>query len=479
MFFPLPRRLRVLLSSLRMWAVVLLTAVFLLGLGVFFFLQGKHVMEKMVRERLVNIAVTAAMQFPGEQVEQIRTQGDMAKPVFRDLVSRLQRIRSEVSGIRYIYILRRTDDPLALEFVADADALQTEEEADQNKNGVIEPDEELSLPGDRYAIAAIPVLQREAFEQPTTDNDITFDQWGPTFSGYAPIRNKSGKIVAILGIDMTASDYRAFLQTVFSTQSLLLFLLGSLLVALFILVSFWRGRVEEMERLSDERSWLMQLVLHQVGTPLTIFKWGVESLQETCSRVSGDGVADAKENIALMEDGISRLEHVTDVLLAADKVQTGKYAVHPENVLLAEVIASTIKAVETQLKRREQTVQMDVEEGLGLSIDRKLLSGVIRELLDNAMIYSPKGGVIAISGHAHGKMAELAVQDHGTGIPHADLQRVFERFSRGSNAGHYDPNGTGIGLYIAKGIVERFGGRIAVESTEGKGTRIAFMLPRQ
>ncbi|MDD5751645.1 MAG: HAMP domain-containing sensor histidine kinase [Candidatus Peribacteraceae bacterium] len=477
MQIPSSPRLRIFLPSLRTGVVIALTAVFLLGLGTFYFLQGKHVMDRMVRERLVNIAAIAAMEFSGEEMDRIRGRADMAKPLFRELVARLQRIQSAVPDIRYIYILRRTEDPFMLEFVVDADSLLTSVEADLNKNGSIDPDEVTSLPGDRYPIADVRVLQDEAFRQATTDDAVVFDQWGATFSGYAPIRTKDGRVVAVLGIDMTARDYRAFLQTVFSTQSFLLFLLGSLFVALFILVSFWRGRAEEMAHLNDERSWLMELVLHQVGTPLTIFKWGVESLEEICQRVSGSDLEEAKVNVELMKDGVSRLEHVTDVLLAADKVQRGRYAVHPEDVSLAEVVNFTVKAIEPQLARRLQTVRTEVAQNLHLSIDRKLLAGVLRELLDNAMIYSSKGGVITVRGRVHGGMAEVSIHDEGAGIPHGDLVRIFERFTRGSNAGHYDPNGTGIGLFIAKGIVERFGGRISAESGEGKGATITFSLP--
>lgn len=478
MQIPSSPRLRIFLPSLRTGVVIALTAVFLLGLGTFYFLQGKHVMDRMVRERLVNIAAIAAMEFSGEEMDRIRGRADMAKPLFRELVARLQRIQSAVPDIRYIYILRRTEDPFMLEFVVDADSLLTSAEADLNKNGSIDPDEVTSLPGDRYPIEGVRALQEEAFLQATTDDAVVFDQWGATFSGYAPIRTKDGRVVAVLGIDMTARDYRAFLQTVFSTQSFLLFLLGSLFVALFILVSFWRGRAEEMERLNDERSWLMELVLHQVGTPLTIFKWGVESLEEACKNSADEGEREeARENIGIMQDGISRLEHVTDVLLAADKVQTGRYAVHTENVPLAEVVDSTVKAITPQLTRRAQTVSVEVARDLRVSIDRKLLAGVLRELLDNAMIYSPKGGAITVRGRVHGRMAEVTVYDQGAGIPHVDLVRIFERFARGSNAGHYDPNGTGIGLFIAKGIVERFGGRISAESGEGKGATITFSLP--
>jgi len=460
-----------------MWIVTGVTVTFLIGLGFFFYMQGRNVMRGLIRERLTSVAAVAAFQFPGEDVARIRSRNDMGTPFFKVLVQRMQAIRSDVPDVRYVYILRKTDNPLELEFVVDADALSTFEETDINHNGVLDPSEKPSFPGDRYSIAEVPVLQNEAFVRPTADVAITRDQWGETFSGYAPIRDATGKTVAVIGIDMTAQSYEEFLEAFFSTQALSLFLLGTVFIAFYILVTQWRTRAEELERLNEERSWLMQLVLHQVGTPLTIFKWGVESLEEMCRRVPDDEAKETKENVELMKDGISRLEHVTEVLLAADRIQAGKFAVHQEKVLLQDVIQDSMKGIQAQLDRRQQKLELRVEQGIELKIDPKLLAGVMRELLDNAMTYSPNGGVITVKAGKKAKVVEVRVSDQGCGITKEDQSRIFERFARGTHAGEFDPNGTGIGLYIARGIIERFGGKIHALGTEGKGATILFTLP--
>jgi signal transduction histidine kinase len=186
---------------------------------------------------------------------------------------------------------------------------------------------------------------------------------------------------------------------------------------------------------------------------------------------------EAEENILIMEDGVSRLRHVAEVLLAADRIQEGSLPMERERVSLKAVIEETVQGMASQLKKRGQRMEMQELSDVSLTLDRRLLSGVLRELLDNAAIYSPEGGTIQIRAHRSDRHVEVSVEDRGVGIPPEDLPRIFERFCRGSNAGRYDPNGTGIGLYITKGIVERFGGRISVQSTEGKGTTVTFTLP--
>jgi signal transduction histidine kinase len=459
--------------------------VFLLGLSlaavagacVFFFLHSRGIIDHLVKDRLRNEAAIAALNFTGEELASIHTQEDMTSPAFGALVWRLKDIRARTPQIRFAYIMRRTADPDMLEFVVDADALSSVAELDANKNGVVDSFEEPGLPGDLYPIAEMPALKSEAFLAPTTDDDIALDQWGYSLSGYAPVYDSSGQAVAVLGLDMMAEDYAAILQSIFSMQALLLVLLGGILIAFSVMGFVLRHRVDEMNHLDAERRWLLQLILHQVGTPLTIFKWGVESLQEMLPRLPEAAQAEVKENTLIMEDGVSRLDHVAEVLLAADRIQEGSMQVEEECVSLKRVVDETVAGITPRLARRAQKMTVDMPEDAQLHLDRRLLGGVLRELLDNAMVYSPKSGVIRIHVRSRNKHVEVQVADQGAGIPAEDLPRVFERFSRGSNAGKFDPNGTGVGLYIAKGIIERFGGKISLHSVEGEGTTITFTLP--
>lgn len=453
------------------------TLAVVVGACIFFFVHSQRVIDRLVRDRLRNEAAIAAMQFTGEELETIHTEADVASPQFGNLVWRLSDIRARMPDIRFAYIMRRTEDPDTLEFVVDADSLNTAEQLDDNADGTVEYAEGPGLPGEPYSIAKVPALQRAAFEGPTTDEAITLDRWGYSFSGYAPIRDQSGKAVAVLGLDMMADDYAAILQSNFSLKALLLILFGGMLIFFSVIGSIFRHRVEELKHLDDERRWLLQLILHQVGTPLTIFKWGVESLQDMLPRLPESAQAEVKENTLIMEDGVSRLDHVTEVLLAADRIQEGSMQVAEEHVSLKGVIDETVIGIGPRLEKHAQQIRVNMAEDAWLHLDRRLLAGVLRELLDNAMVYSPKEGVISIDVHRRNKHVEVQVTDQGAGIPPEDLPRMFERFSRASNAGKFDPNGTGVGLYIAKGIIERFGGKIGATSVEGEGTTITFSLP--
>jgi signal transduction histidine kinase len=127
---------------------------------------------------------------------------------------------------------------------------------------------------------------------------------------------------------------------------------------------------------------------------------------------------------------------------------------------------------------RKQELSLEMEEAdHAMHLDRKLIAGVVRELIDNAMTYSPPGARVAVRVRRRMGHMQVDVEDTGCGIPPSDLAHIFTKFTRGANATKFKPIGNGLGLYIAKGIVERAGGRMTVHSQEGKGTRVSFTLP--
>jgi signal transduction histidine kinase len=458
-----------------MVAAAIFSVVVVGGIGISFYFHSQDVVSRLVKERLRDKAAIAALNFSGEEVDQIRVPEDIQKPFVKVMWGKLSAVRN-MPGILDVYILRRTEDPQVLEFVLDADLLASFEELDNNGNGVIESWETSAEIGERYAIDEVPALQVTAFRGPTTDEEVTHDKWGATISGYAPIRRKDGTVAAVIGIDMSADEYADIIRRVFSLQTLFLLFIAVTLVVAFVLVTFWKVKMSELRRLDDERTCLLELVLHQVGSPLTIFKWGLESLKESLGKPWELSKGDVQDCMAMIEDGVTRLQHVTDVLLTADRIQSGTVVVRREDVSLRMIIDEVIATLKFQLGRRRQQVRVVMPEDMHLKLDRQLLAGVLRELLDNAMIYSPSGTSIEIRARRDGRTAEVQIVDRGVGISKNDLHRIFERFVRGSNASRYDPNGAGIGLFIARGIIERFGGKIFAESREGEGTTITIRL---
>ncbi|NIO68451.1 MAG: hypothetical protein GTN71_05240, partial [Anaerolineae bacterium] len=131
------------------------------------------------------------------------------------------------------------------------------------------------------------------------------------------------------------------------------------------------------------------------------------------------------------------------------------------------------------------TVQVDLPEDLLVDVDPQRIGQVLRNLLDNALTHTPPGGEIAVAaraacpepGRREGQWVEVSVRDTGSGIAAEDLPYVFERFYRADKSRSRATGGAGLGLAIARQLVEAHGGRIWVESTEGEGSTFTFALP--
>ncbi len=444
----------------------------------FFFVRGGILMERQLKEKLRTTAAVAAMQFnpatirslegvPPEQVVTLRG--------YRDVVDRLNHIRAEVPAIRYAYIMRRTANPAIVEFAADADSLATDEELDANGNGVVDENEEASYPGDPYDITDVPALQGPAFEGPAVDDDFTVDQWGTLITGYAPIRDAAGNTLAVLGLDMNAQDYMALTRSIFSPVAFLLLCLGGLLLAAFVGGFLWRRRAESLRRIDRERSALLLLAMHQIGSPLTIIRWSLEQLME--QKGTGSLEKAVEEFGTNVRDASAQLSAILDELHEASEVDAGTLVYTREWASIGEVVAGVVNKAEPQLKDRGQTIDLKVDSSLHISLDRTLIAGVLRELLQNAMTFSPRGSTITVAARRGGKCLLVEVIDRGCGIPKSDMPRLFGKFSRGSKAHLHQPNGSGLGLYIAKGVVDHAGGDLWIRSEEGKGTTVSFTLP--
>jgi two-component system sensor histidine kinase VicK len=112
-----------------------------------------------------------------------------------------------------------------------------------------------------------------------------------------------------------------------------------------------------------------------------------------------------------------------------------------------------------------------------IRFDSERIKLALQNLVDNAIAYTPSGGKVEVSLKRKKNCVEVAVKDTGVGIPKEQASRVFSKFFRGSNVVKLDTEGTGLGLYITKNIIEKHGGKIWFESKEGKGTTFYFTLP--
>ena len=252
--------------------------------------------------------------------------------------------------------------------------------------------------------------------------------------------------------------------------------------------AFERASHAEALRQSEKlKSALLDAVTHDLRTPLTSIKASITTLlDEVRGRINGEPpvMLDAESRVEMMEvidEESDRLSRFISGLIELARIEAGELQLRRRWGAVDEIISAALLRAEPIT--RQHRVELDVEKELpGVRVDERAVSEVVYTLIDNAAKYSAKGSVIRISARREGEgLIQMAVEDEGPGIPSDLRERVFDKFFRATRDGdvrNRQPTGTGMGLAIAKGIVEAHEGTIGIESgSRGKGTRVVFTLP--
>ena len=221
------------------------------------------------------------------------------------------------------------------------------------------------------------------------------------------------------------------------------------------------------------KSDFVSFVTHQLRTPLSGIKWMLE--------LATDGTESPEEVESYIQDARSstdRLIRLVNDLLDVSRLERGKLQISYTNIDLSELTRIVVDEMAPMILEKGQVLSVDAREGLpSVNADAQMLRQAIINLLSNAMKYTPHGGEIKIRTYFENGRVCWQVKDTGIGIPRSDLGRLFEKFYRARNALDVETEGTGLGLYLVKLIVERFGGNVSCESQEGTGSTFSFALP--
>ena len=232
----------------------------------------------------------------------------------------------------------------------------------------------------------------------------------------------------------------------------------------------------ELKRLERVRKDFVANVSHELKTPLTSIKGYVEALL--------DGAKDEPEKCAhflgIIQKHTESLNAILSDLLQLSTVESDVYRWKRDVVPVADLLERSARVLRPVAERRRQTLTIRPCPGsLRLCGDLDRLTEALVNLLDNAVKYTPEGGAVTVEASAADGGVRMTVADTGLGIPPKELSRIFERFYRVDRARSREPGGTGLGLSIVKHIIEAHGGRIAVQSTVGKGSSFTVFLPEQ
>ncbi len=234
---------------------------------------------------------------------------------------------------------------------------------------------------------------------------------------------------------------------------------------------------DRLRRLDDVKSGFISVVAHQLRTPLSGIKWTLNLL------ISGDmGALTTEQKTFLMKayESNDRMISLVNDMLGADRIESGKarYAFLP--VRLADIVDNVLFELLPQAKAKGILMRFTPNhtEVSKVKADPEKLRAVFQNLLENSIKYSRTGGTVEIGMErtTHNEI-RVSIKDNGIGIPKDQQKNIFERFFRAQNAIKLETDGSGLGLFIVKSIIERHGGHISFESAEGKGVTFFFTLP--
>jgi signal transduction histidine kinase len=466
---------------LRKYWLILLAP--LLLVAAFFVFQYSAVRKNFideVRNHARYAAICTASAIDPADIGRIHAPEDAEGEPYRRIQGILARFHDSAGDIRYLYVMRRSRAPDAkpsdYEFVVDLKA------KDANGNGAIDEDEKAELPGAPYDASPCPMMVL-AWNAPTADEDVTPDPPYPDLlSGYAPIKDKDGKTVAIVGADITARTIRTKLLT---TRTVVIGC-GLVLSVLFaIIVFFYCGRREallrirqinseleiqyrKLEDIVELRDQLSRMIVHDMRNLLTVIVCGNDALAS--GRRFSD--ADRVEQHEIIRAKSRQMERFLEQMLIMAKSESGKLAprLYPVdvNTLLAEA------ARHYELVARNYSVHLAVDllpQPVSIQADADLFARVIDNLLNNAISYSPSSGTVRLtaealpSGTVHGPLhVRIRVADEGPGIDPAVRKHLFEEYAAGQDIPGRKKN-FGLGLAFCKMAVEAHAGRIYTEDS--------------
>lgn len=232
-------------------------------------------------------------------------------------------------------------------------------------------------------------------------------------------------------------------------------------------------REKTIERLKSE---FVSVSAHQLRTPLASLKWSLETLAK--ERIGNLN----EEQKKVLQKALTSSERMLDLvndLLNVVRIEEGKYVYRIVPTHLENLVHSAIDFFQERIQEKQIQFEFRLPSKKlpKVRADPEKLSLVIQNLIDNAIRYNFQGGSITITLSEKDKEIEFSIKDSGIGIPESEKENIFQKFFRASNAIKTETEGSGLGLFVAKNIVEAHGGKIWFESKEGRGTTFYFTIP--
>jgi PAS domain S-box-containing protein len=238
-------------------------------------------------------------------------------------------------------------------------------------------------------------------------------------------------------------------------------------------VEVFRDITKEKE-IDQAKNEFVSLASHQLRTPLSTIGWYVEML---LSGDAGKVNAEQKQYLEEIASGNEQMIDLVNSLLNVSRLELGTFMIDPKPSDLREICESVLKELIPNIKKKQLKVNTSYADFGTLELDPGLMRIVMQNLLSNAVKYTPRKGTVTLEVAKKGTTIRITVTDTGIGIPKAQQKKIFSKLFRADNVHEIDADGTGLGLYIVKSIMDASGGSVSFTSVQNKGTTFVITLP--
>jgi len=254
--------------------------------------------------------------------------------------------------------------------------------------------------------------------------------------------------------------------------SLIVLLATAILFIIAVIITHSFERLAEASRMKSE---FISVVSHQLRSPLSNLRWAIELLM---SGRLGKIEEKQTEYFRILKENSGRMQELVSDLLTVSRIETATLPLKKKEIFLPDLINKLISEFEPFAKASNVEIEFKSQKDLPKVLaDPSQIRLVVENLLDNAIRYIKDKGKAEIRLEKKGKNLYFEIKDNGVGIPKEDQKYIFQKFFRSENILRYQTQGSGLGLYITKAIVERSGGKIGFKSQEGVWSTFWFTLP--
>lgn len=228
------------------------------------------------------------------------------------------------------------------------------------------------------------------------------------------------------------------------------------------------------KKLDKMKSDFMLLTVHELGTPLTILKGNIDLFK---LGKFGKITREQYRKLIVIEKSLERISELKNRMFDLSLLKRKRFKLFKEPLFIHKIIEDVLESIDLLIKKKSLKVTNNVQELPLIKADKCRIRQVVTNLINNAIEYTPKGGKIVIDAKEDNGFIQISIKDNGIGIPKGEREKIFEEFYQVEDI-YFHKEGFGLGLSIAKGIVETHGGKIWCESRKALGSVFHFTLPR-